>query len=147
MNKFDPIISSRDFSSRMFMYNLPMGSTIPTRDELAPGMTVVIIEKHNQKLGEESVGTIGRILTSDSSHPHGIKVMLVDGRVGRVKRIVSEKLKELNEKLKYYEDRLTREMIGYRGVVHESAASEIKHDKVMVLRAMVNGLKEEIAKL
>jgi hypothetical protein len=59
----------------------------------------------------------------------------------------SEKLRELNEKLEYYENKLAREMIGYRGVVHESAASEIKHDKVMVLKAMVQGLKEEIAKL
>jgi len=57
------------------------------------------------------------------------------------------KLKILNEKLKYYEDKLAYEMIGYRGVIHESAASEIKHDKVMVLNAMVVGLKEEIAKL
>ena len=53
----------------------------------------------------------------------------------------------LNEKLKYYEHKLADEMIGYRGVIHESAASEIKHDKVMVLNAMVVGLKEEIAKL
>lgn len=59
----------------------------------------------------------------------------------------SEKLIELNKKLEYYENKLAREMIGYRGVVHESAASEIKHDKVMVLKAMVQGLKEEIAKL
>lgn len=59
----------------------------------------------------------------------------------------SEKLIELNKKLEYYEDKLAREMLGYRGVIHESAASEIKHDKVMVLKAMVAGLKEEIAKL
>jgi len=58
-----------------------------------------------------------------------------------------EKLEELREKLKEYEDKLKREMIGYRGVIHESAVSEIKHSKVMVLRSMVNGLKEEIAKL
>jgi len=43
-----------------------------------------------------------------------------------------EKLEELKEKLKDYEDKLAREMIGYRGVIHESAASEIKHSKVMV---------------
>ncbi len=59
----------------------------------------------------------------------------------------SEKLEELRKELVYYEDKLAREMIGYRGVVHESAASEIKHDKVMVLKAMVLGLKEEIATL
>jgi len=58
-----------------------------------------------------------------------------------------EKLDELREKLKDYENKLAREMLGYRGVIHESAASEIKHNKVMVLRAMVRELKEEIAKL
>ena len=64
-----------------------MSSSFPTRDMLTSGMIVVIIEKHNQKSGEESVGTVERILTRDGSHPHGIKVMLTDGRVGRVKRI------------------------------------------------------------
>ena len=59
----------------------------------------------------------------------------------------NNKLNYLKEKLKYYEDKLAKEMIGYRGVIHESAASEIKHDKVMVLRAMVDGLKEEIRNL
>jgi hypothetical protein len=57
---------------------------------------------------------------------------------------MEDKLKTLQEKLKIYEEKLAREMIGYRGVIHESAASEIKHDKVMVLTAMVRGLKEEI---
>lgn len=65
----------------------PMGNSFPTSDLLAPGMTVVVIEKHNQKSGEESVGVVERILTRDFSHPHGIKVMLTDGRVGRVKKI------------------------------------------------------------
>lgn len=58
-----------------------------------------------------------------------------------------EKLTALKEKLKVYEEKLARAMIGYRGVIHESAVSEIKHDKVMVLRAMVRDLKEEIEKL
>jgi len=57
------------------------------------------------------------------------------------------KIKELKEKLAYYEEKLAKEMIGYGGVRHESAVSEIKHDKVMVLRAMVNGIKEEIHNL
>ncbi len=59
----------------------------------------------------------------------------------------SEKLIELTKELKLYEDKLARAMLGYRGVIHESAVSELKHDKVMVLKAMVLGLKEEIAKL
>lgn len=58
-----------------------------------------------------------------------------------------KKLEELTEKLRKYEDWLAREMKGYRGVVHESASSEIKHNKVMVLRDMVTSLKEEIKKL
>lgn len=56
-----------------------------------------------------------------------------------------EKIRLLKEKLTYYQEKLAREMIGYGGVKHESAASEIKHDKVMVLTAMVDQLKEEIA--
>lgn len=58
-----------------------------------------------------------------------------------------KKLEELTEKLRKYEDWLAKEMKGYRGVVHESASSEIKHNKVMVLRDMVTSLKEEIKKL
>lgn len=58
-----------------------------------------------------------------------------------------EKLEELYVKLKKYEDWLAAEMKGYRGVVHESASSEIKHNKVMVLRDMVASLKEEIKQL
>jgi len=57
------------------------------------------------------------------------------------------KVEALKDKLLKYEEKLTREMIGYRGVIHESAASEIKHDKVMVLRAIVDALREEISAL
>lgn len=57
------------------------------------------------------------------------------------------KIKELKRKLAVYEEKLAREMIGYGGVKHESAASEIKHDKVMVLQAMVESLREEIHNL
>ena len=56
----------------------------------------------------------------------------------------SEKIIELNKQLEYYEEKLAREMIGYRGVIHESAASEIKHDKVMVVKAMVQGKKKAV---
>ena len=59
----------------------------------------------------------------------------------------SEKLKYLKSRLAVYEAKLAGEMLGYRGVVHESAASEIKHSKVMVYRAMVDNLKKEIEDL
>lgn len=62
--------------------------TLPKRSEIQPGVAVRIIEKHNQASGKLTEGTVLRLLTSSPSHPHGIKVMLLDGRVGRVQEIV-----------------------------------------------------------
>jgi uncharacterized repeat protein (TIGR03833 family) len=62
---------------------------IPNRSEIQPGLRVQIIEKHNQRSGTLTEGVVLRILTKSPSHPHGIKVMLVDGRVGRVQSIVN----------------------------------------------------------
>ena len=59
------------------------------RSEISPGQRVMIVEKQNQRTGLQTEGTIARILTKSPSHPHGIKVMLVDGRVGRVQSISS----------------------------------------------------------
>lgn len=56
----------------------------------------------------------------------------------------AEKLKQLREKLAYYEGKLAFKMKRYRGVIHESAASEMKHQEVMVLRSMIADLKKEI---
>ncbi len=58
-----------------------------------------------------------------------------------------EKRKALQTKLDYYEEKLRFKMKRYRGVIHESAASEMKYQEVMVLRAMIDGLKKEIAVL
>jgi len=52
------------------------------------GMKVMIVEKHNQKTGELTEGTVAKILTNSSSHPHGIKVRLDSGKVGRVQKIL-----------------------------------------------------------
>ncbi|HAV15175.1 MAG TPA: hypothetical protein DCX25_02505 [Candidatus Pacebacteria bacterium] len=57
------------------------------------------------------------------------------------------KLEELKDKLNIYEEKLAWKMKFYRGVIHESASSELKHAEVMVLRAMVDGLKQEVAEL
>ena len=61
----------------------------PLRSEIRPGMKVQIVEKQNQRTGAVMEGVVARILTNSPTHPHGIKVMLEDGRVGRVKAIVS----------------------------------------------------------
>lgn len=65
--------------------------TLPQRKELSPGLRVKIVEKHNQRTGALTEGVIARILTRSSSHPHGIKVMLDNGRVGRVQSILDSR--------------------------------------------------------
>ena len=62
--------------------------SVPTRSEIRPGQRVQIVEKQNQPTGTLTEGIVARILTKSASHPHGIKVMLADGRVGRVKAIL-----------------------------------------------------------
>jgi uncharacterized repeat protein (TIGR03833 family) len=49
---------------------------------------VQIVEKQNQRSGALSEGVVADILTNSATHPHGIKVRLMDGRVGRVQAIV-----------------------------------------------------------
>jgi uncharacterized repeat protein (TIGR03833 family) len=61
---------------------------LPLRSEIQPGARVQIVEKQNQRSGALTEGVVVRILTRSPSHPHGIKVMLEDGRVGRVKTIL-----------------------------------------------------------
>lgn len=62
--------------------------TVPDRKEIQPGMRVSIVEKQNQRTGQRTEGIVARILTKSPSHPHGIKVMLEGGKVGRVQEIL-----------------------------------------------------------
>lgn len=59
-----------------------------TRSTIKPGMTVFIVLKQDQRTGKLTKGIVKDILTRSPNHPHGIKVRLVDGQVGRVKEIV-----------------------------------------------------------
>lgn len=61
----------------------------PKRSEIQPGMTVRIVTKGDQRTGRLTTGIVARILTRSPNHPHGIKVMLENGQVGRVKEIVA----------------------------------------------------------
>jgi len=58
------------------------------RSNVKVGLDVAIVEKHNQRNGELTHGAVKRILTKSPQHPHGIKVMLESGEVGRVKEII-----------------------------------------------------------
>jgi uncharacterized repeat protein (TIGR03833 family) len=64
--------------------------SLPKRSEIKPGVKVQIVEKQNQRTGALTEGVVARILTKSTAHPHGIKVMLEDGRVGRVQALISE---------------------------------------------------------
>jgi uncharacterized repeat protein (TIGR03833 family) len=59
-----------------------------SRSQIKPGMKVRVVEKENQRTGKLTEGIVQRILTNSPHHPHGIKVMLDNGIVGRVKEIV-----------------------------------------------------------
>lgn len=61
----------------------------PTRDRIRAGLRVAIETKERQGTGNLDEGVVADILTSSGSHPHGIKVRLDDGRVGRVKKILA----------------------------------------------------------
>jgi uncharacterized repeat protein (TIGR03833 family) len=63
--------------------------TPPPRVEIRPGIKVSIITKQDQKTGRRTEGTVKDILTNSPSHPHGIKVRLTDGQVGRVQELLS----------------------------------------------------------
>ena len=60
-----------------------------SRANIRPGLRVRVVEKQNQRTGKLTEGIVDRILTKSPTHPHGIKVMLDNGIVGRVKEILS----------------------------------------------------------
>ncbi len=60
------------------------------RSNLRPGLRVQIVQKQDQSSGKLTEGIVKDILTNSSSHPHGIKVRLTNGLVGRVKQILSQ---------------------------------------------------------
>lgn len=58
------------------------------RKEITVGQKVAVVQKHDQRSGKLTEGIVQRILTKSASHPHGIKVRLASGVVGRVKQIL-----------------------------------------------------------
>jgi uncharacterized repeat protein (TIGR03833 family) len=60
------------------------------RKDIKQGSRVYIILKKDQRTGKRTLGIVKDILTRSSYHPHGIKVRLEDGRVGRVQEIINK---------------------------------------------------------
>lgn len=63
-----------------------MNGTI--RSKIKVGMEVAIVLKKDQRSGDLTEGTVQNILTKSANHPHGIKVRLTSGHIGRVKEIL-----------------------------------------------------------
>lgn len=63
------------------------------RDDVKIGASVKIVLKADQRSGKLTEGVVARLLTNSSFHPHGIKVMLEDGQVGRVQEVIVKQLK------------------------------------------------------
>jgi len=59
------------------------------REEIKIGLEVDVVLKKDQRTGVLTRGVVAKILTNSNSHPHGIKVRLEDGQVGRVQNIIS----------------------------------------------------------
>ncbi len=60
------------------------------RKNIRAGLLVDIVEKQNQRSGQITTGEVKDILTPGKNHPHGIKVRLTTGQIGRVQRIISK---------------------------------------------------------
>lgn len=60
-----------------------------TRANIKVGSKVKVVKKEDQRSGNLTEGVVAKLLTNSPNHPHGIKVKLSDGVVGRVKEILS----------------------------------------------------------
>ncbi len=60
------------------------------RKDIRPGLRVAVVLKQDQRTGKRTLGVVKDILTSSSTHLHGIKVRLADGQVGRAQEILAE---------------------------------------------------------
>ena len=60
------------------------------RKNIRAGLRVAIVLKQDQRSGKQTIGTVKDLLTNSAIHPHGIKVRLTDGQVGRVQEILAD---------------------------------------------------------
>ncbi len=60
------------------------------RKNIYPGLEVEIVLKQDQRTGKTTRGIVKDLLTNSQSHPHGIKVRLQDGQIGRVQKIIEK---------------------------------------------------------
>ena len=66
------------------------------RNSISIGLLVRIVQKQHRRSGELTEGMVKRILTKAAQHPHGIKVALDTGEIGRVKEIIDEESDDID---------------------------------------------------
>ncbi len=65
--------------------------SVPKRADIRANLRVTIVQKQDQRTGKHTIGIVKDILTSSPTHPHGIKVRLTSGQIGRVHEILGER--------------------------------------------------------
>jgi uncharacterized repeat protein (TIGR03833 family) len=88
-------VSSRRLRHRNLEFVPAIGENVfmtdgKQRKDVRAGLRVAIVLKQDQRTGKRTTGTVKDLLTNSSFHPHGIKVRLTDGQVGRVQEILEE---------------------------------------------------------
>ena len=71
--------------------------SVPKRADIRANLRVAIVQKQDQRTGKPTTGIVKDILTSSPTHPHGIKVRLTSGQIGRVQEILSERSSEASD--------------------------------------------------
>ena len=84
------MIDKANFTEREIIILANTATRGNIRTEIKVGMQVKVIQKQDQRAGRLSEGVVQDILTNSSVHPHGIKVRLQSGIVGRVKEIADK---------------------------------------------------------
>jgi len=110
----------------------------PTGDQIKIGMKVLVEIKENQGTGKLTEGVIKKKLTSGDSHPHGIKVELESGLVGRVKEIFGQGTSNYEPQLQHQDD-VTKIIISKKEDLYNEFKETFQHDsKEEKLRAAGN---------
>jgi len=71
--------------------------SVPKRADIRANLRVALVQKQDQRTGKQTIGIVKDILTSSPTHPHGIKVRLTSGQIGRVQAILDERSGEALE--------------------------------------------------
>jgi uncharacterized repeat protein (TIGR03833 family) len=71
--------------------------SVPKRADIRANLRVAIVQKQDQRTGKQTTGIVKDILTSSPAHPHGIKVRLTSGQIGRVQEILGERSSEASD--------------------------------------------------